>query len=97
MDRPKMQYQRSLITTVTTSGLYAEILQRGGELGVLKKEGGAAASSVRGSTGRQCLKITLRLLLLAGTNFSVLVLCCIWQVFILAFLMIRYVFLIDYE
>ena len=29
---------------------------------------------------------TLRLLLLAGTNFSVLVVCCIWQVFILAFL-----------
>ena len=28
----------------------------------------------------------LRLLLLAGTNFSVLVVCCIWQVFILAFL-----------
>ena len=31
-------------------------------------------------------KTTLRLLLLAGTNFSVLVVCCIWQVFILAFL-----------
>ena len=29
---------------------------------------------------------TLRLVLLAGTNFSVLVVCCIWQVFILAFL-----------
>ena len=28
---------------------------------------------------------TLRLLLLAGTNFSVSVVCCIWQVFILAF------------
>ena len=28
---------------------------------------------------------TLRLLLLAGTNFSVLVVRCIWQVFILAF------------
>ena len=28
---------------------------------------------------------TLRLLLLAGTNFCVLVFCCIWQVFILAF------------
>ena len=28
---------------------------------------------------------TLRLLLLAGTNFSVLVVCCIWQVLILAF------------
>ena len=28
----------------------------------------------------------LRLLLLAGTNFSVLVVCCIWQVLILAFL-----------
>ena len=26
----------------------------GGELGVFKKEGGASASSVRGSTGRQC-------------------------------------------
>ena len=32
------------------------------------------------------LVYTLRLLLLAGTNFSVLVVCCIWQVFILAFL-----------
>ena len=32
------------------------------------------------------LKTTLRLVLLAGTNFSVLVVCCIWQVFILAFL-----------
>ena len=30
--------------------------------------------------------ITLRMVLLAGTNFSVLVVCCIWQVFILAFL-----------
>ena len=29
--------------------------------------------------------VTLRLLLLAGTNFSVLVVCCIWQVLILAF------------
>ena len=29
---------------------------------------------------------TLRLLLLAGTNFSVLVVGCIWQVLILAFL-----------
>ena len=29
--------------------------------------------------------ITLRLLLLAGTNFSVLVVYCIWQVLILAF------------
>ena len=29
---------------------------------------------------------TLRLVLLAGTNFSVLVVCCIWQVFILVFL-----------
>ena len=29
---------------------------------------------------------TLRLLLLVGTYFSVLVVCCIWQVFILAFL-----------
>ena len=29
--------------------------------------------------------VTLRLLLLEGTNFSVLVVCCIWQVFILAF------------
>ena len=38
------------------AGLYAEILQRQGELGVFKKEGGAAASSVQGSTGRQCLK-----------------------------------------
>ena len=28
---------------------------------------------------------TLRLLLLAGTNFSVWVVCCIWQVFILVF------------
>ena len=34
---------------------------------------------------------TLRLLLLAGTNFSVLVVCCIWQVLILIFLkMISY-------
>ena len=32
------------------------------------------------------VKITLRLALLAGTNFSVLVVCCIWQVFILAIL-----------
>ena len=32
------------------------------------------------------MRSTLRLLLLAGTNFSVLVVCCIWQVFILAFL-----------
>ena len=37
---------------------------------------------------------TLRLLLLAGTNFSVLVVCCIWQVFILAFFD---EFLIDYK
>ena len=29
---------------------------------------------------------TLRLLLLAGTNFSASVVCCIWQVLILAFL-----------
>ena len=29
---------------------------------------------------------TLRLLLLAGTNFSIFVVCCIWQVFIIAFL-----------
>ena len=36
---------------------------------------------------------TLRLLLLAGTNFSVLV-DCFWQVFILAFFN---VFLIDYK
>ena len=40
------------------------------------------------------LDYTLRLLLLAGTNFSVLVVCCIWQVFILAFFN---VFLIDYK
>ena len=35
-----------------------------------------------------CIEVlnTLRLVLLAGTNFSVLVVCCIWQVFILAFL-----------
>ena len=41
----------------------------------------------------------LRLLLLAGTNFRVLVVCCIWQVLILAFFkkMISYVFLIDYK
>ena len=32
-----------------------------GELGVFKKEGGAAASSVRG-TGRQCLKFSLVIL-----------------------------------
>ena len=38
--------------------------------------------------------VTLRLLLLAGTNFSVLVVCCIWQVFILAFFD---EFLIDYK
>ena len=42
-----------------------------------------------------CKQMPLRLLLLSGTNFSVLVLCCIWQVLILAFLMISYVFLID--
>ena len=37
---------------------------------------------------------TLRLLSLAGRNFSVLVVCSIWQVLILAFffLMISYVF-----
>ena len=43
--------------TTTSTELYAEILQggRGGaNLRYLKKEGGAAASSVRGSTGRQC-------------------------------------------
>ena len=40
------------------------------------------------------VKSTLRLLLLAGTNFSVLVVCCIWQVFILAFFD---EFLIDYK
>ena len=39
-------------------GLYADISQRGGgeegaNLGVFKKEGGIAVSSVRGSTGRQ--------------------------------------------
>ena len=28
--------------------------------------------------------VTLRLLLLVGTNFSGLVVCCIWQVLILA-------------
>ena len=39
------------------AGLYAEILQSGGELGVFKR--GAAASSVRESTGRQCLKISV--------------------------------------
>ena len=37
---------------------------------------------------------TIFLLLLAGTNFSVLVVCCIWQVFILAFFN---VFLIEYK
>ena len=30
---------------------------KGGQLGVFKKRGGAAASSVRGSTGRQCLNV----------------------------------------
>ena len=44
-----------------------------------------------------CANCTLRLLLLAGTNFSVLVVCCIWQVLILAFLTISYVFLIDLQ
>ena len=34
----------------TLSGLYAEILQRGGELGVFKKEGGTAASSANWKT-----------------------------------------------
>ena len=38
----------------TEAGLYAEILQRGDKLGVFKKRGGAAASSVRGNIGRQC-------------------------------------------
>ena len=42
--------------------------------GVWKKEGGVEADNS-----------TLRLLLLAGTNFSVLVVCYIWQVLILAF------------
>ena len=41
-----------------------------------------------------CFRITLRLLLLAGTNISVLVVRCIWQVFILAFFD---EFLIDYK
>ena len=45
---------------------------------------------------------TLRLLLLAGTNFSVLVVCCIWQVLILAvfllfFLKISYVKKIEWR
>ena len=31
----------------------------GGELGVFFKRGGAAVGSVRGSTGRQCFKISL--------------------------------------
>ena len=42
----------------------------------------------------------LRILLLAGTNFSVLVVRCIWQVIILVFffcLLISYVFPIDYK
>ena len=30
--------------------------------------------------------VTLRLLLFASTNFSILVVCCFWQAFILAFL-----------
>ena len=41
---------------------------------------------------------SLRLLLLTGTNFSILVVRCIWQVLILAFfLMISYVFPIHYK
>ena len=51
-----------MMMIISTPGLYAEILQGGGELGVFKKEGGAAASSARGSTGRQCLKISLVIL-----------------------------------
>ena len=34
---------------IRVSGLYAEILQRGDELGVFKKEGGTSASSIRGA------------------------------------------------
>ena len=36
-------------------------------------------------SAKAALAYTLRLLLLAGTNFSVLVVCCIWQVLILVF------------
>ena len=43
-----------LVSIYIYTGLYAEILQRVGvNLGYLKKRG-ASASSVRGSTGRQC-------------------------------------------
>ena len=41
-------------------GVYRNFAE-GANLGYLKK-GGAAASSVRGSTGRQCLKISLVIL-----------------------------------
>ena len=36
-------------------------------------------------SSRPTTGVTLRLLLLVGTNFSVLVVCCIWQVLILVF------------
>ena len=43
-----------LVSIYIYTGLYAEILQGGGggNLGYLKR--GAPASSIRGSTGRQC-------------------------------------------
>ena len=43
-------------------------------------------TSLGGNLALKSNPSTLRLVLLAGTNFSVLVVCCIWQVFILAFL-----------
>ena len=53
---------------------------------------------VSGGVSTSGVRPPLRLLLLAGTNFSVLVVCCIWQVLILAFfVMISYVVLIDYK
>ena len=43
-------------------------------------------SLTKNGGGRVCTKLTSQiLLLLAGTNFSVLVVGCIWQVLILAF------------
>ena len=53
----------SIYIYIQYTGLCAEILQRGGdEFGVFKKEGGISASSVKGITGRQCLKISLVIL-----------------------------------
>ena len=45
---------------IDNAGLYAEILQRRANLGYIKYGGGggAAARSIRGNTGRHCLKIS---------------------------------------